>query len=90
MKSKSSLLSGAIVFALAMLLIPVSLHAQEARGKITGRVTDPNKAAVPGATVKVADLARNKVVTLTTNGDGLSGSENTRLQSVIFEVRSTD
>jgi hypothetical protein len=71
MKSKSSLLSCAIVFALAMFLVPVSLHAQEARGKITGRVTDPNKAALPGATVKVADLARNKIVTLTTNTDGL-------------------
>ena len=71
MKSKSSLLSCAIVFALAMLLVPVSLHAQELRGKIVGRVLDQNKAAVPGATVKITDTARNTTVTLTTNADGL-------------------
>src|SRR5882762_3285317 len=71
MKSKSSLLSCAIVFALGTLLVPVSLHAQELRGKITGRVLDQNKAAVPGATVKITDPARNTTVTLTTNAAGL-------------------
>ena len=71
MKSKSSLLSCAIVFALAMLLVPVSLHGQELRGKIVGRVLDQNKAAVPGATIKITDTARNATVTLTTNADGL-------------------
>jgi hypothetical protein len=47
------------------------MQAQELRGKISGRVMDPNGAAVPGAEVKVTDLTRNKTTTLTTNSDGL-------------------
>jgi len=50
-------------------MAPVS--AQELRGKIKGRVLDQNKAAVPGATVKVTDASRNLTATLTTNVDGL-------------------
>jgi len=61
-----------MVFSLLVILFPQSLlHAQEARGKITGTVTDSNKAAVPGATVEVKDVARGTSVTLTTNGEGL-------------------
>ncbi len=44
---------------------------QETRGTIRGTVTDPNKQAVPNATVIVTDLSRNSNVTLTTNNDGL-------------------
>ena len=55
----------------AVLFLPVTLHAQELRGKIKGRVLDQNKAAVPGATVQVTDTSRNATVTLTTNGEGL-------------------
>ncbi|MGH9883088.1 MAG: TonB-dependent receptor domain-containing protein [Pyrinomonadaceae bacterium] len=61
----------AIIFALMALFVPMSLRAQEVRGKITGKVVDPNKAAVPGAQVKVTDVARNTTVTLSTNDDGL-------------------
>jgi hypothetical protein len=48
----------AIVFVFATLLVPMSASSQESRGKISGRVTDPNGAAVPGASVKITDLAR--------------------------------
>ena len=61
----------AIVFVFAALLIPMSVSSQELRGKISGRVVDSNGGAVPGATVKVTDTARNSTVTLTTNDDGL-------------------
>ncbi len=71
MKSKSVLPSSAIVLVLTILLVPVRLHAQELRGKITGRVMDPNGAAVAGATVKVTDVARSTTTTFTTNADGL-------------------
>jgi len=71
MKFKYALLPCAIIFVLTILFVPVSLRAQELRGKITGRVVDPNKAAVPGATVKVTDLSRSATATLTTNADGL-------------------
>lgn len=60
----------AIAFLFTALIAPVSLRAQEVRGRISGKVVDPNKAAVPGATVKVTDVARAITVTLTTNGDG--------------------
>jgi len=74
MKSKftpSSFMYGAIGFLLVLLLVPVSLRAQEVRGKITGRVLDPNSAAMPGASVKVTDVARGTTVSLTTNDEGL-------------------
>jgi hypothetical protein len=70
MREKATALSCAIIFVLAILLVPASF-AQELRGKITGRVVDPNKAAVPGASVKVTDVARNVTSSLTTNADGL-------------------
>jgi hypothetical protein len=69
---RASLLAGCALAALCLLLvIPVSMQAQELRGKISGRVMDPNGAAVPGAEVKVTDLTRAKTTTLTTNADGL-------------------
>jgi Carboxypeptidase regulatory-like domain len=71
MKAKSLLLSCGIVFLLTILFAPVSLNAQELRGKITGRVKDPNGAVVAGASVKVIDVARNTSVSLTTNAEGL-------------------
>src|SRR6185436_10608199 len=73
MKSKllsASLTYCAIVFTL-MVFCPVSLRAQEVRGKITGRVLDATKAAIPGASVKVTDVARGTTVSLTTNEEGL-------------------
>ncbi|HYJ45414.1 MAG TPA: carboxypeptidase-like regulatory domain-containing protein [Pyrinomonadaceae bacterium] len=61
-----------MVFSMLVILFPpVSLQAQEARGKITGTVTDVNKAAVPGASVLIKDVARGASTTLTTNGEGL-------------------
>src|ERR1043165_504945 len=69
---RASLLAGCALAAFCFLFVtPVSMHAQELRGKISGRVTDPNGAAVPGANVKVTDVARNKTVDLTTNAEGL-------------------
>src|SRR5512132_2279564 len=61
----------AIFFVLLVLFVPVSLQAQEVRGKISGRVLDPTKAAIPGASVKVTDVARGTTVSLTTNDEGL-------------------
>ena len=74
MKSRTAnLVKGFAIMAsvIAVLCLPVSLRAQELRGKIKGRVLDQNKAAVPGATVQVTDASRNVTLTLTTNNDGL-------------------
>lgn len=75
MKSKVTLLkrlllgAAATVFVFTCLL--VSAGAQELRGKISGRVVDPNGAAIPGASVKVIDVAKNNTASFTTNNDGL-------------------
>ena len=61
----------AAVFVLAALALPASLHGQEARGRITGRVVDSSKSAVPGATVTVTDPARGSTALATTNEQGL-------------------
>src|SRR5215470_15628871 len=60
-------------FALAAicLLVPAIVRAQELRGKISGRVTDSSGAVIPGATVKVTDVARAAASTVTTNEEGL-------------------
>src|SRR6266853_2952957 len=74
MKSRNvQLVKGFAIVAtvIAILFLPLSLRAQEVRGKITGQVVDPNKAAVPGAAVKVTDVARGTVTALTTNSDGI-------------------
>jgi hypothetical protein len=69
-RKSMSIIAGLILFAAAS-LFSSSLQAQELRGKITGRVMDPNGAAVAGATVKVTDVARSTTATFTTNADGL-------------------
>jgi hypothetical protein len=60
-------------FALAAICmaLPALVQAQELRGKITGRVTDASGAVIPGASVKVTDVARATSVTLVTNEEGL-------------------
>jgi hypothetical protein len=63
-------LAAALSAVLLMVSAPSTLRAQEARGRITGTVVDPNKAAVPAASVKITDAARGTSVTLTTNSDG--------------------
>jgi hypothetical protein len=61
----------AAALLLIAVLAPATLRAQEARGRITGKVVDPSKSAVPGASVTVSDTARGTSVSLTTNADGL-------------------
>ncbi|HNY41380.1 MAG TPA: carboxypeptidase-like regulatory domain-containing protein, partial [Bryobacteraceae bacterium] len=57
-----------LLFALA--LASASLYAQEARGSIQGRVTDPTGAIVPNAAVTVTNTATNSVRRLVTNDTG--------------------
>src|SRR6266480_2727318 len=71
MKTKFTMASWVLIAVCLLFMIPATLQAQELRGKITGRVMDPNGAAVPGANVKVTDVARSTTTTFTTNADGL-------------------
>jgi Carboxypeptidase regulatory-like domain len=58
------------VFATMALLAPTA-GAQEARGTILGKVRDANDSVMPGASVKITDVARGTTATVTTNDAGL-------------------
>src|SRR4051812_34955658 len=59
------------VWAVLLLLLAfMTASAQEFRGSITGNVTDPNEAVVPGAEVSIKNVETNAVSTATTNDDG--------------------
>jgi hypothetical protein len=59
------------LFALAVATsAALPLSAQETRGTIAGRVTDPSGAVISGATVDVVNKAMGTKVTLTTNEAG--------------------
>jgi hypothetical protein len=70
-RTPASFVRWAVAFLLMALVLPASLHAQETRGRITGRVTDTTKATVPGASVTVTDVARGTTASTTTNEQGL-------------------
>jgi Carboxypeptidase regulatory-like domain len=75
MKSKVTLAKRLLLAAAATVFVftflVVSAGAQELRGKITGRVMDPNGSTIPGATVKITNSERNSTQTVTTNDDGV-------------------
>ncbi len=56
-------------------------------GGISGKVTDPQGAVVPNATVTVTNLGTNSVVTITANGDGEYRASN--LQPGKYKVEVT-
>jgi Carboxypeptidase regulatory-like domain/TonB dependent receptor len=64
-------LSCAVSLVLAALLLAFPVHAQETRGKITGRILDPSKKAVARASVGITDTERGTTVSSTTNDEGL-------------------
>lgn len=59
-------------FGLLLTLLSLSLPCALAqfRGSLSGAVTDPTGAVIPGATVKLRDLSTNRTLTDTTNGSG--------------------
>lgn len=48
----------------------VNVHGQEFRGTIAGTVSDPNGAAIPGATVIIKNIDTNVASNVRTNSDG--------------------
>src|SRR5690348_9859279 len=58
------------LFSALFTLVVWSLQAQDTRGMISGTVTDPGGAIVPGATVTVTNTGTNVSTPLTTNASG--------------------
>src|SRR6185295_13755506 len=60
------------IFAIALLLFSfcVTVSAQDSRGSINGRITDPQDAVLPGAIVTLKNVATNLDTSSTTNGEG--------------------
>src|SRR6266852_4920559 len=65
------LLSYCLLTLIGLGLIVASAAAQEFRGSITGRVTDPSGALVPGTQVTVTNAATNVSSSATANEEGL-------------------
>jgi Carboxypeptidase regulatory-like domain/TonB dependent receptor len=59
-----------VFFSVALVLLAAVMPAQETRGTILGRVSDPSGAVIPGATVVVSNPATGTKTTLQTNADG--------------------
>lgn len=60
-----------VILCLSAFLFSLSAHAQEARGTITGKVKDASQAVLPGATVKVTNVAMGTTASVTTNDAGV-------------------
>ncbi len=56
--------------SIVLVMCGVAAFSQETRGTLTGQITDPSGAAVPGARVTVVDDATNVSNSYTANGEG--------------------
>lgn len=66
----SKLLSRSVAAALFLLLAFAHAGAQESRGSLSGIITDPNGATLPGAMVEIKNEETNVTATTITNDDG--------------------
>src|SRR5262245_56683136 len=60
----------AVAVALAVCSLPAAVFAQQTESRITGRVLDDSKAAMPGVTVTVTSKSTGAARTAVTGGDG--------------------
>lgn len=71
MKIRTLLQARLVTMIVVLLLSSAIAFGQEFRGTITGKVTDPNGAIIPNATVVIKNVDTNIESTLTTNEDGI-------------------
>jgi hypothetical protein len=69
--SRKQHLRGVLIALVCCALAGSTLYAQTSFGRISGSVTDPSGAAVPGATIKVTNTETQTVRTVETDGNGL-------------------
>ena len=75
------------MFVLLVTLVSVcAVSAQTATGEVNGTVSDPNGAAVPGATVKLIDQATKGEIEATTNQSGYFTFVNVKPASYVLMV----
>src|SRR5918996_1398773 len=72
-----------------MLVSAVAVFSQTPTGVISGRVLDPNGAAVTGATVTIKDNATNREITTNTNNEGFYEARNLPPGSYTVRVQQT-
>ena len=87
---KSRIMSRLLIAGIAIGMFTMggrALFAQEVTGGITGTVTDPSRAAVPGATVTATDTARGTVWPTTTNSAGVYNLP--RLPAGTYTIKAT-
>jgi hypothetical protein len=63
-------IAGFAIFACLLLAFPASSFGQAVYGSIIGTVTDPQGAAIPGATVTIKNVRKGTSDTTTTNESG--------------------
>ena len=71
MNSSNFRRTACLFLAMIVLVFVSTISAQEFRGTISGTITDPNGAVVPGATVTVKHNETNITTTATSNSDGV-------------------
>jgi hypothetical protein len=71
MKPNRVMSAGAVLFFIAFVLLTPSAKAQQVNAAITGRVSDPSGAAIPGAKVVATDVERQTRLQTVTNFEGV-------------------
>lgn len=84
--SRSALIAG-LVFLMILMLLPATISAQVLYGSLTGNISDPADAAVPGAKIEVTNLNTGDVKTVMTDDRG--GYLFSDLQPGVYKVLVT-
>ena len=80
---KLKLLSWGLISLLSC-FVSLQVFAQTNLGSITGSVTDPNGASIPGAKVTVTNAGTNQSITLTTSENGSFTAS--LLEPVVYKI----
>ena len=71
MKSRSSQVLVSLVTIVVLLCMSAPAFAQTSKGAVTGLVSDPSGAVIPGATAELRNTETNQTRTTTTNDEGI-------------------
>ncbi|MBS1793191.1 MAG: TonB-dependent receptor [Acidobacteria bacterium] len=65
-----SITASSLAFLLALLVLPILVNAQVLYGSLTGNITDPKEAFIPGAKVEITNVNTGVMKTVTTDDRG--------------------